>query len=445
MAKRYDVIVVGAGPAGAMAAKTAGENGLSVALLEMKTKIPGVRRTCTQMLLPMNEDYLGERTSFNGKNGHVCFLRNGLSFNYTGPYQNIYAFEIYSLGGNNLKFGEASVRRKMGDQGRISIATDKGLLIKDLLKQATDNGVEVFPGTTVTDVKKEGDAVKVISDKKTFQGTFVIAADGANSRIVQRLGLNKDRTYYSTMSVIESYMKGLHLPAKGTVYYICAEVNSAPTLCALIPRAYEGEYNVVFITLNPRVDLMKFAHFIMKESKLAHWFKGVDLKVQLSAVGNMYTTILDPFKDNVLLVGDTIWCQESENLGALLSGGKAAIAVKIALLEGKPNREGVATYLDWWKQAFVDRYPRDLIMKNYILGAVMTNEDMDYLFSLMNDVMPASILPYTLPAHLGEAVGKVVSIIQKDRPDILGKLGRMAQEPVEQILAPHSDQSMANR
>jgi flavin-dependent dehydrogenase len=273
----------------------------------------------------------------------------------------------------------------------------------------------------------------------------VIAADGANSRIVQRLGLNKDRTFYSTMSVTESYMKGLHVPKEGTVFYICAEVNGAPTLCALVPRPHEGEHNVVFITLNPKVDLNKFANFIMKESKLAPWFKGATLKVEVATVANMYTTILYPFKDNVLLVGDTIWCQESENTGALLSGGKAAAAIKIALLDGKPNREGVATYLDWWKQAFVDRYPRDLIMKNYILGAVMTNDDMDYLFSLLNEVMPASILPYTLPAHLGEAVGKVVPTIQKDRPDILGKLGRMAQEPVEQILAPHRDESMANR
>jgi len=445
MAKRYDLVVVGAGPAGCMAAKIAGENGLSVALLEMKTDIPVVKRACSQMLLPLNEDYLGERMSFNGKNGHFCFLRNGLSFKYDGPYRNIYAFEIYSLGGQSLKFGEASVRKKLGDQGRISIATDKGILIKGLLKQAKAHGVEVFPGTTVHDVKKEGDAVKVMSSKKTFEGTFVIAADGANSRIVQCLGLNKNRTYYSTMSVIESSMKGLHLPAEDTVYYICAEVNGAPTLCALIPRAYAGEYNVVFITLDPKVELTKFANFIMKESKLSPWFKDVQLKISLSAVANMYTTILDPFKDNCLLVGDTIWCQESENTGALLSGGKAAIAVKIALLDGKLNREGVATYLDWWKQAFVDRYPRDLIMKNYILGAVMTNEDMDYLFSLLNEVMPASILPYTLPGHLGEAVGKVVPIIQKQRPDILGKLGRMAQEPVEQILAPHSDPSMANR
>ena len=37
----YDVVVVGAGPAGLMAAKTAGENGLNVALLERKESITG--------------------------------------------------------------------------------------------------------------------------------------------------------------------------------------------------------------------------------------------------------------------------------------------------------------------------------------------------------------------------------------------------------------------
>ena len=36
MSNAYDLIVVGAGPAGLMAAKTAGEHGLKVALLEGK-------------------------------------------------------------------------------------------------------------------------------------------------------------------------------------------------------------------------------------------------------------------------------------------------------------------------------------------------------------------------------------------------------------------------
>ena len=54
MAKKYDLVIVGAGPAGLMAAKTAGEYGLKVALLERKRDIAEIRRSCAMMLLVYN-------------------------------------------------------------------------------------------------------------------------------------------------------------------------------------------------------------------------------------------------------------------------------------------------------------------------------------------------------------------------------------------------------
>jgi len=50
MAKKYDVIVVGAGPAGLVAARAAGENGFEVALLERKTDLTVMDRACYQSL-----------------------------------------------------------------------------------------------------------------------------------------------------------------------------------------------------------------------------------------------------------------------------------------------------------------------------------------------------------------------------------------------------------
>ena len=49
MTKEYDLVIVGAGPGGAMAAKTAAENGLKVALLERKKEITQIRRSCAMM------------------------------------------------------------------------------------------------------------------------------------------------------------------------------------------------------------------------------------------------------------------------------------------------------------------------------------------------------------------------------------------------------------
>ena len=50
----YDVVIIGAGPAGLTAAKTAAENGLSVALLERKDTVDEILRLCAMMLVTLS-------------------------------------------------------------------------------------------------------------------------------------------------------------------------------------------------------------------------------------------------------------------------------------------------------------------------------------------------------------------------------------------------------
>ncbi|MEE9504760.1 MAG: NAD(P)/FAD-dependent oxidoreductase, partial [Thermodesulfobacteriota bacterium] len=67
MAKKYDLVIVGGGPAGLMAAKVAGENGLKTALLERKTDATKIRRVDGGNLNPVN-DYIFEQTvTFNSE------------------------------------------------------------------------------------------------------------------------------------------------------------------------------------------------------------------------------------------------------------------------------------------------------------------------------------------------------------------------------------------
>ncbi|GAI99384.1 unnamed protein product, partial [marine sediment metagenome] len=46
---KYDLIVVGGGPGGLMAAKTAAEDGLKVVLIERKRNITEINRACSQI------------------------------------------------------------------------------------------------------------------------------------------------------------------------------------------------------------------------------------------------------------------------------------------------------------------------------------------------------------------------------------------------------------
>ena len=90
MTKKYDLIIIGAGPAGLMAAKVAAENGLSVLLLERKKNITAIGRSCATMFA-VEDDYLfGERMYFNSEQGSFIFPVNGFSVKYDGPHKNFY-------------------------------------------------------------------------------------------------------------------------------------------------------------------------------------------------------------------------------------------------------------------------------------------------------------------------------------------------------------------
>ncbi len=98
----YDLIVVGAGPAGLAAAKIAAENGLSVALLERKKNIHEILSMCGMMIVSLSGTYMGERVVFNEKARLLSFPHNGFSVKYDGPTKDFYTWQMYSPNGETF-------------------------------------------------------------------------------------------------------------------------------------------------------------------------------------------------------------------------------------------------------------------------------------------------------------------------------------------------------
>lgn len=96
MAKKYDLIVVGGGPGGLMAAKTAAEDGLKVILVERKKDITKINRSCLQVFYlewVCPDGYL-ETVKAELSQGKIrlIFPGPGFSIDYTGPvkpYRNV--------------------------------------------------------------------------------------------------------------------------------------------------------------------------------------------------------------------------------------------------------------------------------------------------------------------------------------------------------------------
>ena len=437
MAKRYDVIIVGAGPAGLMAARVAGENGLEVALLEKKTDIPKLTRACLQTLDSANEYLHHDLYRCNARDKRLAFPAHGFSAKYDGPFKNLYAWHIYTPNGYKVQSGDLVQQRKKGDYGKITVVIDKEILLKSMLEEAKDYSVDVFPGINVRKVTSMADGVIVEGSGKSFAGSYVIAADGANSGMAQMMGFNENRYYYFSLHAISYYMSGVEPPDPDVVITTYGFLEEGAALLFMAPLATEGEHNVMVISADPRVDLKVAADYFMKREYCASWFRNAKKVRTLSAVCNAYSPIIEPYKDRVLLVGDVGSTQELEITGAIISGWKAGQAIATAVQEENLGLEitGISHYLDWWKEAYIDYYSHDSYLKSWALPYTLTTEEeIDYVFGLIKEPFAPAFNPYTMPHHLGQALKKVVPTIQKERPELLQKLGT-TKLPSSQIFA----------
>lgn len=158
----YDVIVVGAGPAGSAAAKAAAERGAKTILLEEHAKI-GLPQHCSGL-------YYGTRSTV-GEEVLAGMDRRVI-------IDEVKLRRIYSAKGRVFEI-------PLAGQGVYLI--DRALFDMELAGQAAEAGAEILINTKVTGLITEGDTVVgVTTHSKScpeIRGKIVIAADGIGSLI----------------------------------------------------------------------------------------------------------------------------------------------------------------------------------------------------------------------------------------------------------------------
>ena len=161
---KYDVVIVGAGPAGSTAAKFLSEKGINVLLID-KDKFPRDKPCGGGMPIRVFSRY--------------PYIQKGLVDSYS------YSAFAYSP---SLKY----ILKLHREKPLIAMILRKNFDY-ELVKIAIDSGADFQDGKTVVDIKITKNSAKVfLGDKSTIESEIVIGADGVWSTIAKKTGLCKD-------------------------------------------------------------------------------------------------------------------------------------------------------------------------------------------------------------------------------------------------------------
>ncbi len=157
----YDVIVIGGGPSGAMAAKTCAESGMSVLLLE-KEKIPRYK-TCGGAVSKKAFDLIGK-------------------YDQLEPFFNLYGARTFTPDLEPLvhKFDDV-----------VSILTFRNSFDEFLLKNAESSGTKIIEKENVVNINQTSECVEVSTLKNKYLSKILIGADGVNGIVAKSTKMRK--------------------------------------------------------------------------------------------------------------------------------------------------------------------------------------------------------------------------------------------------------------
>ena len=198
MKQRYDLLVIGGGPGGAIAARTAAEKGLSACLVEKRPAI-GVPVRCAEGI---------------GKEALKEFIEpddRWISAEIRGA-------QIVAPDGTTMTLSQQMAGSKVG------YILDRKVFDRELVWQAAMAGADVFVKTRAVapileDGRVRGATVAFCGEERKVAADVVIAADGIESKFARWCGLDTTVPMRELMSCAQYVLTDIDIDPHMTVFY----------------------------------------------------------------------------------------------------------------------------------------------------------------------------------------------------------------------------------
>jgi len=341
--KNYDIIVIGAGPAGSMAAMSAAAAGRRVCLLERKA-LAGFPVRC------------GEGIGYKG-------LTLTLEPRPEWIKRAVTRARMVSPSGVNVEIGNV-------DKSWI---LDRERMDADLVKMAAEKGADYFPSTPVVSAEKTPDGrylcISIGKDgvEKKYNSPCLILADGVESRLARCFGWDTALRPADIETAAFARVKSSGIDQNACVFYTGTKAAPGGYLWVFPRGGNEANVGLGIIGTKseaglPKKLLLDFINSNFKDATVS------DLHCGGVPVAKWVKPLV---KEGVMLVGDAARQVNAINGAGIaysLYAGKLAgeTAAKSFRPDGTVNHKVLVEYQRQWAKNFGKQQERSFALKEFI-------------------------------------------------------------------------------
>ncbi|MDH4022871.1 MAG: NAD(P)/FAD-dependent oxidoreductase [Gammaproteobacteria bacterium] len=430
---KYDLIIVGAGPGGCMAARKAARDGLNVLVIEKLKEAGKVTRFCSRLLrlgeggfssdIPVTDVNIRRTTCTIdvGAPGHHVIRMHGLpadaSFAYAGELDPCFNESWVSPSG-------ATFNRDPNNRSIDGFVIDKEVMLHGLLDEAAAAGCKIQAGTRCLDIEDTDDGVrlrvKTASGEETLLAKRAILADGSFSPLATQLGFDEGRgAGPGKLRFMSFILDRCDVPFR--------EMRRARFTQPSVHRGFlnvgpwpPGHWEIsCSAPVSSPVRLPQRLEAFITNSAFSYLFKGATIVDRQGCSMDLRPPVRDAARGNVICIGDNLAYAETAIKGAFGCGYMAAEATAKAL-DGKPGND---EYNHYWTHAFNFFSPQYTKRSKRLppIPVVLDDAETDQLFAWFtaNGIygMPADILPANREKLTADLPGIAAKFFGQDKID----------------------------
>ncbi len=362
MKDQYDVVIVGAGPAGSIAAKNAALKGLDVLLIEKRQEIGDPVR-CAEGV---------------GK----LHLRQHIEPDSRWICADVKGSRIFSPDGTKVEMAEQV------SGGEVGYVLERKLFDRALANEAACAGANVMVKTRATGLIIEDDfvcGVKVmhLGEESTIRSRIVIGADGVESKIGRWAGIDTSLKPSDIETCTQFLVAGIEVDQDYCQFYLGNEV--APAGYVWIFPKGKNQANVGIGILGSKSG-DKRAEALLTDFVNKHMPEGKIIEMVVGGVP-VCGTIERTIANGLMLVGDAARQSDPITGGGIINAMDAAkmaadVAVK-AIAAGDVSTKMLQEYERTWRATLGHEIDNSLIVKEAFTN--FTDEELNSLaYSLKN-------------------------------------------------------------